>query len=205
MDSRKALEEGIHELGRPIESLQIDQLIQYLDLLKKWNRTYNLVSSCGARDLVHKHLLDSLAIAPFITCSPVLDVGSGAGLPGVPLAITLPELTFTLLDANGKKTRFLRQVVIELGLTNVQVIQIRVENYQFNDAPCSVISRAFAPVETALSTLLGVCAPHGQVLIMLGESLHIEPLRQQVSDICMHTLQIPGLSDQRHLLVATKA
>ncbi len=103
MDNFSRLQRGTIDLGLALPDERIDQLLLYLDLIKKWNKAYNLVGTSNSVDLVNKHLLDSLSISKYIQDSPVLDVGSGAGLPGIPLAITLPGISFTLVDANGKK------------------------------------------------------------------------------------------------------
>ena len=168
MDIRTRLEEGAQQLVVALTESQFDLLLAYLTMIQKWNKAYNLVGTSNADELVQKHLLDSLSIVPHIKISPVLDVGSGAGLPGIPLAICLPDISFTLLDSNGKKARFMRQVVMDLKLTNVEIVQTRVENYQPSDAPKTVLARAFAPVDKALHMLSAVCAPQGQIQLMIG-------------------------------------
>ena len=125
----------------------------YVALIQKWNKAYNLVGTSDSSDLIYKHVLDSLSIFPYVQESPVIDVGSGAGLPGIPLAISLPDISFTLVDANGKKARFMRQACIELNLTNVEIVQARIEKFTANNGYKTVVSRAFAPVESALSQL----------------------------------------------------
>ena len=200
LDIRCELESGGRALGISLEPKQLDLLEDYLRLLLKWNGAFNLVGTSDPFELVHKHLLDSLTMVSYIKHAPILDVGSGAGLPGIPLAITLPELSFTLLDANGKKTRFMRQAVIELNLSNVEVIQARVEKYQPTQLPKTVLARAFAPADKALNTLMSVCASPGQVLIMLGERL-IELPREKLA---MQIVSVPCVHSQRHLLIADK-
>ena len=125
-------------------------------------------------------------------------------MPGIPLALTLPELSFTLLDANGKKTRFMRQASIELNLPNIQVVQSRVENYKPIDPPKTVLARAFAPADKALTTLGGVCANPGQILIMLGDRIVELPQNLGLEQLTTQIISIPSLSSQRHLLVADK-
>ena len=204
MDLQQELATGLDQLGVTTDQAQLASLLAYLAVLRKWNATFNLVGTSNEHELVQKHLLDSIAIGPFINKSPVLDVGSGAGLPGIPLAITLPELSFKLLDANNKKARFMRQAVIELNLSNIEVIHSRVENYQPNGAPKTIVSRAFAPFEKALDILSTVCAEDGQVLLMLGERAQKLPAHQAYKEITTHALQVPGLQSRRHLLVASK-
>lgn len=204
MDIRQELAAGAKLLGADIDQQQVELLLEYLTLLRKWNTTFNLVGTSNEQELVQKHILDSIAIGSHIRQSPVLDVGSGAGLPGIPLAITLPKLSFALLDANSKKTRFMRQVAIELNLSNIEIVQSRVENYQPTQLPNTVIARAFAPLEKALDSLCSVCANRGQVLLMLGERAQDLPSHTAYKDIVTHAIQVPGLQSQRHLLVASK-
>ena len=189
-------------LGLSLSEQQASQLDAYLSLIQKWNQAYNLVGACNRQQLILRHLFDSLTVAPFIRCASVLDVGSGAGLPGIPLAIALPGISFTLLDANGKKTRFMRQSVIELKLNNVEVVQTRLEHYFAHQT--LVLARAFAPLEEALEQLAKVCAEGGQILIMLGVKPTNLPRVAAISGMVMQPLSIPGLTCQRHLLIADK-
>jgi len=204
MDTRTYLLDSAQKMGLNLSVQQIDLLLAYLALIQRWNKAYNLVGTSGSRELVQKHLLDSLALVAYINNSPVLDVGSGAGLPGIPLAISLPDISFTLLDSNGKKARFMRQVVMELKLTNVDIVQIRVENYQPEFAPNIVLSRAFAPLDKALEMLSAVCASQGQVQIMLGAQPDKVPVLDCVSKTSIQSIQIPELNSHRHLLIADR-
>ena len=204
MELRQELAAGVAQLGVDTTATQLDTLITYIVLLQKWNSAFNLVGTSDAQELVQKHLLDSIAIGPFIKDSPVLDVGSGAGLPGIPLAITLPKLSFRLLDANNKKVRFMRQAAIELNLSNVEIVHSRVEDYQPKNAVVTVVSRAFAPFEKALLALSKVCANGGQVLLMLGERTPKLQAQPPYKEITTHSIQVPGLQSQRHLLIARK-
>lgn len=204
MEFQQELAAGSEQLGISLKPAQIDALSIYTSLLRRWNSAFNLVGTSNEQELVQKHLLDSIAISPFITQSPVLDVGSGAGLPGIPLAITLPDLSFRLLDANNKKTRFMRQVAIELKLTNIEIIHSRVEHYRPEQAPRTVVARAFAPFEKALDKLSTVCAQGGQVLLMLGERTQHSVDHAAYDDIVIHAVRVPGLQSQRHILVANK-
>lgn len=201
---RQELAAGAKVLGVDINQQQLELLLGYLALLRKWNSTFNLVGTSNEQELVQKHILDSIAIGSHIKQSPVLDVGSGAGLPGIPLAITLPKLSFALLDANSKKTRFMRQVAIELNLSNIEIVQSRVENYQPTQLPNTVIARALAPLEKALDSLSSVCANRGQVLLMLGERTQDLPRHSAYKNMATHAIRVPGLQSQRHLLVANK-
>ena len=204
MDNFSRLQRGTIDLGLVLPDERINQLLLYLDLIKKWNKAYNLVGTSNSVDLINKHLLDSLSISKHIQASPVLDVGSGAGLPGIPLAITLPGISFTLVDANGKKARFMRQVCIELKLTNVEIVQSRIENYTVDQAYKTVVARAFAPLEKALSQLSAVCDEGGQINIMLGTVPETLPKIEGINNMAVHSIDVPGLSSDRHLLVANK-
>jgi len=204
MDIRTRLEDGARQLDVVLTEAKLDLLIDYLGMIQKWNKAYNLVGTSNTNELVQKHLLDSISIIPHIKTSPVLDVGSGAGLPGIPLAISLPDISFTLLDSNGKKARFMRQVVMDLKLTNVEIVQTRVENYHPSIAPNTVLSRAFAPLNKALEMLAAACAPQGQVQIMLGTQPGELPAIEEISNIHVHSVTIPGLDSQRHLLIADR-
>jgi 16S rRNA (guanine527-N7)-methyltransferase len=124
---------------------------QYLQLLLKWNKTYNLTAIRDLETMRIKHIADSLIVNPYLHGEVILDVGTGAGLPGIPLAITNPNKYFILLDSNGKKVRFLRQAIQELGLTNVEAVQARVEEFQANQSISSIISRAFASIYDMLT------------------------------------------------------
>ena len=204
MDIRSRLEEGAQQLALALTESQYDLLLMYLGMIQKWNKAYNLVGTSNAIELVQKHLLDSISIIPYVKMSPLLDVGSGAGLPGIPLAICLPDISFTVLDSSGKKTRFMRQVVMDLKLTNVEIVQTRLENYYPREAPKTVLSRAFAPVGKALQMLSVVCAPQGQIQIMLGTQPNELPSVVDVNNIQIHSITIPGLDSQRHLLIAER-
>ena len=205
MDTHSQLEKGAQQLSVSLSDSQLDLLLSYLEMIKRWNKAYNLVGTSKTDELLQKHLLDSLSIVPYVKMAPVLDVGSGAGLPGIPLAISLPGISFTLLDSNGKKARFMRQVVMDLKLTNVDIVQTRVEDYQpIKEAPKTVLSRAFAPLNKALEILATVCAPQGQVLIMLGVQPKEFPSLSQINNIQVQTSSIPGLDSHRHILIADR-
>jgi 16S rRNA (guanine527-N7)-methyltransferase len=205
MDIRSRLQESAQQLAVVLTQTQVDLLMAYLEMIQKWNKAYNLVGTSNANELLQKHIVDSLSLVPYIKKSPVLDVGSGAGLPGIPLAICLPDISFTLLDSNGKKARFMRQVAMDLKLSNVEIVQTRVENYQPSEAPKTVLSRAFAPLNKALKMLSAVCAPQGQVQIMLGAQPDELPVLDGINDIQVQSVTIPGLDSQRHLLIADRA
>ena len=204
MDNLSRLRRGTNELGLTLSDEKVDQLLLYLALIQKWNKAYNLVGTSDTSELIDKHLLDSLSISPYIHQSPVIDVGSGAGLPGIPLAISLPDISFTLVDANGKKVRFMRQACIELNLTNVEIVQTRIENFTASSDYKTVVSRAFAPLDSALEQLSKVCSDDGKITIMLGTAPQTVPKSEHFQEITIHKIDVPGLHSNRHILVASK-
>ena len=143
-------------------------LFQYISLLNKWNAAYNLTAIRDMESMVTKHLLDSLAVRPWLKGDSILDVGTGAGLPGIPLAIAEPQRKFVLLDSNGKKIRFLREVKRQLGLTNLEIVQFRVENYHPDQGFDTVTSRAFSSLEQMIFWTKHLIAEQGVWLAMKG-------------------------------------
>ncbi len=160
------LEQGLTALGLPTD--RVPQLLQYLELLAKWNRAYNITAIREPRQMVVRHVLDSLAALPHIMARHLVDVGTGGGMPGILFAIMRPEWQITLLDSNHKKTRFLRRAVRELGLKNVEVVCERVENYRPEQLFDVVISRAFAEVGRFLCLAGHLCSPDGRMVAMKG-------------------------------------
>jgi 16S rRNA (guanine527-N7)-methyltransferase len=200
--SRQLLLRGIAELGVELTAGQTDQLLEYLALLVKWNGTYNLTAVREPGAMVTRHLLDSLAIAPFLTGSRFIDVGTGAGLPGVPLAIASPDASFDLLDSNGKKTRFLFQVKTALALDTMVVHQARVESFQPAEPFDAVLSRAFASLGDMITGCRHLLAPGGRFLAMKGQypEAELAEMDAGVELLASHRLVIPGLAEERHLL-----
>lgn len=143
-------------------------LFQYLLLLNKWNQAYNLTAIREPEDMIGKHLLDSLAIIPWLHGNKIIDVGTGPGLPGIPLALAKPELQFVLLDANGKKIRFLNEVKRQLQINNIEIVQIRVENYHPDQGFDTVVSRAFSSLEQMIYWTKHLIAENGIWLAMKG-------------------------------------
>lgn len=173
MSSEKLLHEGLEELGITVNE---NQLMDYLGLLEKWNRAYNLTAIRERDTMITHHLLDSLAIAPWVHGERIIDVGTGAGFPGIPLAIAHPEWQITLLDSNGKKTRFLQEVKRSLRLENIDIIQTRVETYLPSPGFDTVTSRAFSALSQMLSWTKHLLNHQGKWLAMKGrypeEELH---------------------------------
>ncbi|WP_282365507.1 16S rRNA (guanine(527)-N(7))-methyltransferase RsmG [Pseudomonas sp. PS02290] len=194
---------GARELGVELSESQHRQLLAYLALLIKWNKAYNLTAVRDPDEMVSRHLLDSLSVVRFIEGERQLDVGSGGGMPGIPLAILFPEMKVTVLDSNGKKTRFLTQVKLELALTNLQVIHSRAEAFQpalpFN----GIISRAFSSLEdfTQWTRHMG----DGETRWLAMKGLHpVDELVALPADFHLESAQalaVPGCQGQRHLLI----
>ncbi|MDH3949365.1 MAG: 16S rRNA (guanine(527)-N(7))-methyltransferase RsmG [Gammaproteobacteria bacterium] len=197
------LEEGLMALGISLPESARKCLLDYCDLLAKWNRTYNLTSITEPAQMISYHLLDSLAVLPHLPIGRVIDIGTGPGLPGIPLSIARPEQQFVLLDSNGKKTRFINQAVGELGLRNVTVINERVENYQPEEKFDVVISRAFASINDMLEASVHLVTEKGLFLAMKGKCPHseIEQLLRGFELISAVPLTIKGLDAERHLLM----
>lgn len=197
------LRQGADGLGLSLSDGQLTQMEHYLMLLQKWNRTYNLTAVRDEAQMVDYHLLDSLSIVPFLGGgSRLLDVGSGGGMPGIPVAIACPQRQVVLLDANEKKTAFLRQAVIELNLDNVTVVVARVERYQAVDRFDCVTSRAFAELAEFVSLTHHLLLPSGQWLAMKGaypnEEIAVLPMNAKVAEILR--VDVPGLLAERHLV-----
>lgn len=200
------LSAGLEALGLTLNEAQQAQLLAYLKLLQKWNKTYNLTAISAPLEMIEKHLLDSLAILPHLRGRRVLDIGSGAGLPGVPLAIAAPERSFVLLDANSKKTRFLLQVKGELRLANLSVVHSRLADYRPDGSAFDVLTaRAFASLTDLLAGAAHLFAAHTRLLAMKGDIPQRElsdlPAGFRLEGIT--PLSVPGLDARRHLLCIT--
>lgn len=200
------LRQLVAQTSLQLSERQLQQLVQYVQLLDKWNSAYNLTSVRDPMEMLVKHIMDSLAVAPFVKGQRIIDVGTGPGLPGIPLAICFPEKQFTLLDSLGKRIRFLNQVKLQLGLQNVTPLQSRVEDHQPALGYDQVLSRAFA----SLSDMIGWCAhlpaDHGQFLAMKGAQVaeEIAALPDFVKVVANETLQVPELTGQRFLVIVEK-
>ncbi|MBV5309740.1 MAG: 16S rRNA (guanine(527)-N(7))-methyltransferase RsmG [Chromatium okenii] len=190
---------GATQLGLTLTATQHAQLLQFLVLLAQWNQIYNLTAVRDPLEMVARHLLDSLAIAPYLSGDVVLDLGTGAGLPGLPLAIIEPQRQFVLLDSNSKKIRFVRQAVLELALPNVTPVQTRIETYQAAQPFTSIVSRAVADIEVIGVLRSGLLAPAGRLLLMKGR-METLPNRQAWPPFHIHQLQIPFLDAARHII-----
>lgn len=196
----KALKAGLETLDLSGSAGLIEQ---YLALLKHWSKAYNLVAKCDDQMLLARHVFDSLSVRPFIRGPRCLDVGTGAGLPGLLLAVTMPDLEWILLDANGKKTRFCEQAVYELGLKNVTVIQQRIENHRPERLYDTVVSRAYGQAADLVEVGRHLINKGGQILAMKGRISTQEKAASEAKGLCLEIqpLDVPGLKRQRHVMV----
>lgn len=197
--------EGAQQLGVILTEQQQQQLLQYLGLLIKWNKAYNLTAVRNPDEMVSRHLLDSLSVVQYVEQygNDWLDVGSGGGMPGVPLAIIFPERKFTLLDSNGKKTRFLTQVKLELKLDNLEVIHNRVEAFTPAGAFSGIISRAFSSLAdfTNWTRHLGDVNSHWLAMKGVHPDDELQALPEDFRLDSCQILKVPGCQGQRHLLI----
>jgi len=205
MKLEQQLHQGVSNLGLDLPAVAETQLLQFLQLLAKWNHAYNLTAVREPPEMVTRHLLDSLVLLPYVHGPRVLDIGTGPGLPGIPLAVARPDCLFTLLDANAKKTRFVTQAVGELGLKNVEVVQERVENYRPEQKFDTLVTRAFSSIADMLTSARHLCAPGGRFLAMKGtypeKELAAIPVDFAIIEVL--ALKVPGLDAARHLAIIT--
>lgn len=206
------MKESLHplyaELCAGLDELKLDrhfsaQLLEYLDLLVLWNKTYNLTAIRDPRDMLVKHLLDSLAMHPYFTQGNLADLGTGPGLPGIPLAIIRPEAHISLVESNGKKTRFLREVVRQLALPNVRVIESRAEALEEPGQYQAITARAMDRLSGILAVGGHLLSNNGVLLAMKGPAIEDEiaelPGKWQV--FARHPLAVPGLNAERQLII----
>ncbi|MDO8812823.1 MAG: 16S rRNA (guanine(527)-N(7))-methyltransferase RsmG [Gallionella sp.] len=203
MSQVEELQRGSAQLGISLGADAQGRLLDYLALLHKWNKVYNLTAIRDPQQMVSNHLLDSLAVMPYLWAGRWLDVGSGAGLPGLVLAVAQPEWQFALLDSNSKKTGFVQQAIIEMGLRNVSVHCARVEEWQPAERFDGIISRAFSELGEFLRSTRHLIAPHGRWAAMKGapqQELAGVPDGCRVERVI--PLQVPGLQAARSLVIA---
>ena len=203
MSRDEQLQQGLAQMGIVLPPAAQEKLLAYAALLYKWNKTFSLTAIREEGKAVSHHLLDSLAILPFVAGGNLLDVGSGGGMPGIPLAIACPELQVTLLDSNSKKTAFLRQAAIELGLSNVAVHCGRVEQYDPPMRFAAITSRAFAELADFVGLSRHLLAEGGRWLAMKGvrPQDEIARLPNDVGVESVHRLIVPGVEGERHLAI----
>ena len=188
------LHNAAEEIGISLSDTQANQLIGYVDLMEKWNRAFNLTAVRRRSELFSRHVFESLAVKPHIRGEKWADIGTGAGLPGVPLAITEPDKPFVLLDSNGKKTRFLLEVKRALGLSNIEVETTRVENWRPALHPDAVITRAFADLATTIGRTQHILHDHGMLFAMKTESAaeELDSLPSGFELISNQSVEVPG-------------
>jgi 16S rRNA (guanine527-N7)-methyltransferase len=196
---RTLLESGLNTLNLPHNTEQIEQLLAFIKLIAKWNKAYNLTAVRNNEDMARLHILDSLAILPHIEGKRVIDIGTGAGLPGIPLAIFLPDVEFVLLDSNAKKTRFVQQVILELKLKNVSVIHSRVEQYRPELGFDTITTRAFANLPDMVKMTAHLLSPNGVLLAMKGQIPEAE-LAELNTNSTLIKINVPDVEAERCLV-----
>lgn len=197
------LEAGLAQMQIPADPACLQALQQFMQLLQKWNRAYNLTGATDPDTLLHRHVLDSLSLLPHLAGHRVIDVGSGGGLPGIPLAIASRDREFLLLDANAKKTRFIQQCIIEIGLQNARAHQQRVQEYTAAQGFDTVVSRALAPAQTLLAWVDPLLV-RGRVLLMLGPASDLPELPRGYRLQGVYPAGVPGAGPGRQIAVLEK-
>ncbi|MDD4913819.1 MAG: 16S rRNA (guanine(527)-N(7))-methyltransferase RsmG [Methylococcales bacterium] len=200
---RENLRLGLSALALDIGEPRIEILLRFIGLMAKWNKAYNLTAVRDPLDMVSLHILDSLAILPYIRTPRVADIGTGAGLPGIPLAICLPDCHFTLVDSNSKKTRFVRQAVLELQLKNIEVVHGRVELLKPGPLYTTVLTRAFAAMPDIIRLTRHLLADDGLLLAMKGQQPDSELADLTVAYSVVPIL-VPGIDAERCLIRVEK-
>jgi 16S rRNA (guanine527-N7)-methyltransferase len=207
MSLTSKLESLLSKTSLQVSPQQVNLLIQYVELLHKWNKAYNLTSVRDPQDMLVKHIMDSLMVGEVLQGDKFIDVGTGPGLPGIPLAILYPERNFVLLDSLGKRITFLRQVVFQLKLANVQPVKSRVEDFHSETPFDGVLSRAFS----SLTDMTNWCShlidiDHGYFLALKGQYPvdELANLPENISLVSSHEIKVPELIGERHVLVLKK-
>lgn len=200
------LQQGLKQMELLVSEAQQQQLCEYVALLNHWNKAYNLTAVRDPLEMVSKHLLDSLAVSPHLSGERILDMATGPGIPGIPLAIVNPQRTFTLLDSNSKKIRFVRQAVMELGLTNVEAIHSRIEQLQPERPFHSITARAFTALPRMVELSGHLLAKESRLFAMKATipSDEIKQLRENGYQVEIYNLNVPLLEGERCLIVIFK-
>ena len=201
---RDLLVEGLHRMSLNLSDQMIDQLMAYLNLIEKWNRVYNLTAIRERDEIIKLHFLDSLSILNYVEMEHVLDVGSGAGFPGIVLAITKPELKVTVMDSVNKKTTFMQQVKSELSLTNLNVVNARVEAYQPTILFDGVITRAFSSIQNMLLMTQHTLQKNGAWLAMKSKDVKEELEALNQNQYTLIPLEVPFINAERYLVKLKK-
>ena len=201
---RDLLIEGLKRMDLALSDQVIDQLMTYLDLVEKWNRVYNLTAIREREEMIKLHFLDSLSILKHVHVKNILDVGSGAGFPGIVLAITKPELKVTVMDSVNKKTTFMQQVKSELSLTNLDVVNSRVEDYQPTTLFEAVTSRAFSNLKNMMSLTQHTLQKEGVWLAMKSKDVKQEVEAFEKNQYTLIPLEVPFINAERYLVILKK-
>ena len=193
---------GSAELGINLSGIQIQKFSKFVFYLRKWNKIHNLTAISDSQEIITNHLLDSLSVNKYLSGEKIIDVGTGPGFPGLPLALIFPKKAFVLLDSSQKKTIFLNQIKTHLSVKNVRIIKARVENYQTEDKFDHIISRAFSSVEKMVNFTQHLLRDNGSFLAMKGHisESELSQLPKQYKVINKHKVIVPMLNKNRHIL-----
>ncbi len=199
---RETIAAGAREMGVELAAPQSDRLLMLVDELEQANSQFNLTAIRDRPGMLSKHILDSLTLQPYLRGERCADVGTGAGFPGLPLAVVNPLRRFTLIEATGKKARFVQQTAERLGCSNVQVVHARAESYRPFELFDTVAARALSSLADFVAYAGHLCAPTGRLLAMKGKrpDEEISAVPKSFRVLAVHRLEVPGLPDQRHLV-----
>ncbi|APC96433.1 16S rRNA (guanine(527)-N(7))-methyltransferase RsmG [Francisella frigiditurris] len=203
MNHLQKIDKALDELNIQATQIQINQWIEYLKLLEKWNKVYNMTAIKDFDDMLEKHLFDSLSIARYIKGNSTVDVGTGGGLPGIPLAILYPQHKFTLVDSVGKKIMFLKNVKKSLNLENITPLNCRIESLE-NQSFDNIISRAFSSIDTFYDLCKNLVTDSNQMLAMKGPDIEEQNLQKIPLKSQTYKIKVPFLKATRNLVILTK-
>ena len=198
----KLLRDGLNALDLPSDDDKVAKLLSFIALIEKWNKTYNLTAIRHRDEMVHLHLLDSVAILPHLEGKRMVDAGTGAGLPSIPLSMFRPDIEFQLLDSNAKKTRFVQQAILELKLSNVKVTHTRVEDFQPEQLFDTVLTRAFASLPEIVSLTQHLISENGVLLCMKGQT-PADELAIVNGQTTLISINVPHIEAERCLVKIT--